>query len=180
MDKRIVIDNELLSITIERLCHQIIEVHGDFSNSVILGVQPRGIFFAERIKNKLQLILGKDIEMGLLDVTFYRDDFRRKDAPLKASANKMPFLIEDKNVILVDDVLYTGRTIRAALDAMMAFGRPRKVELLVLVDRKYSRDLPIQPTYIGAEVNCLESEKVLVELKEQGLNDDNIWLINKN
>lgn len=179
MEKRLIIGTEHLSITIDRLCHQLIELHGDFSNSVILGIQPRGVSFSERIQRKLQVILQKEIKIGYLDVTFFRDDFRRKDSPLKTNATKVPFLIEDKNVILVDDVLYTGRTIRAALDAMTAFGRPRKVELLVLVDRKYSRDLPIQPNYIGVQVDCLESEKVLVELKEEGLKDDNIWLINK-
>lgn len=177
MHKRIIIDHELLTITIDRLCQQLIESHDDFSDSVILGMQPKGIFFAERIKTKLTELLGQEIKLGFLDVTFFRDDFRKKEIPLKANATKVPFLIEDKNVILVDDVLYTGRSVRAAMDAMIAFGRPRKVELLVLVDRKYSRDLPIQPNYIGAEVNCLESEKVLVELKEQGLKNDNIWLI---
>ncbi|MFN6947295.1 MAG: bifunctional pyr operon transcriptional regulator/uracil phosphoribosyltransferase PyrR, partial [Cytophagaceae bacterium] len=148
--------------------------------SVILGIQPRGVFLAERISNKLKEILKKDINLGFIDVTFYRDDFRRKDAPLRANATQVPFLIEDKNVILIDDVLYTGRTVRAAMDAMIAFGRPRKVELMVLVDRRYSRDLPIQANYIGKKVNCLESEKVLVELTESGKQEDNIWLINKN
>jgi pyrimidine operon attenuation protein / uracil phosphoribosyltransferase len=177
MQKRLVIDNQLLSITIERLCHQLIENHDDFSNSVILGMQPRGVFLAERISKKLKEILKKDIRLGFLDSTFFRDDFRHKEHPLIASETKVPFLIEDQKVILVDDVLFTGRTVRAALDAMNAFGRPKKVELLVLVDRRYSRDLPIQPMYVGAQVHCTESEKVLVELKEQGLKQDNIWLV---
>jgi pyrimidine operon attenuation protein/uracil phosphoribosyltransferase len=179
MQKRILIDNQLLSITIERLCHQLIENHDDFENSIILGLQPRGVFLAERICKKLKEILKKDISLGYLDATFFRDDFRKKEIPLKAAETKVPFLIEDKKVILVDDVLYTGRTVRAALDAMIAFGRPQKVELLVLVDRKYSRDLPIQPNYVGTKVNTIESEKVLVELKEQGLEKDNIWLVTK-
>lgn len=180
MERRIIIDNQLLQIIIERLCHQLIEVHDDFANSVILGIQPRGVFLAERITTTLKSFLHKEINLGYLDVTFFRDDFRRKDVPLKANATKVPFLIEDKNVILVDDVLYTGRTVRAAMDAMIGFGRPKHVELLALIDRKYSRDLPIQPNYIGLEVNCLESEKVWVELKEHGVQEDNIWLINKN
>jgi pyrimidine operon attenuation protein/uracil phosphoribosyltransferase len=139
------------------------------------------VFLAERITHKLKEILKKDIKLGYLDVTFYRDDFRKKDTPLIASETKVPFLIEDKKVILVDDVLYTGRTVRAAMDAMISFGRPSKVELLVLVDRRYSRDLPIQPNYKGIQVNCLESEKVWVDLKEQeGIENDNIWLITKN
>jgi pyrimidine operon attenuation protein/uracil phosphoribosyltransferase len=177
MQKRLVIDSQLLNLTIDRLCHQLIENHDTFDNSVILGLQPRGVFLAERIAKRLKEILKKDIPVGYLDVTFYRDDFRHKEAPLIASETKVPFLIEGKKVILVDDVLYTGRSVRAAMDAMIAFGRPGKVELLILVDRKYSRDLPIQPNYRGAEVNCLESEKVLVELKEQGKEKDNIWLI---
>jgi pyrimidine operon attenuation protein/uracil phosphoribosyltransferase len=177
MQKRLVIDSQLLTITIDRLCQQLIENHDNFNDSIILGLQPRGVFLAERITQKLKEILKKDIQLGYLDVTFYRDDFRKKDAPLLANATKVPFLVEDKKVILVDDVLYTGRTVRAAMDAMIAFGRPKKVELLVLVDRKYSRDLPIQPNYKGTQVNCLESEKILVELKEQGLKNDNIWLI---
>jgi pyrimidine operon attenuation protein / uracil phosphoribosyltransferase len=179
MQKRLVIDSQLLNITIDRLCQQLIENHDNFDNSVILGLQPKGVFLAERIAEKLKKILKKDIPLGYLDVTFYRDDFRKKDTPLLASATKVPFLIEDKKVILVDDVLYTGRSVRAAMDAMIAFGRPSKVELLILVDRRYSRDLPIQPNYKGIQVNCLESEKVLVELKEQGLENDNIWLITK-
>jgi pyrimidine operon attenuation protein / uracil phosphoribosyltransferase len=179
MQKRLVIDNQLLSITIERLCHQLIENHDNFENSVILGMQPRGVFLAERISNKLKEILKKDIRLGYLDSTFFRDDFRHKESPLIACETKVPFLIEDQKVILVDDVLFTGRTVRAALDAMNAFGRPRSVELLVLVDRRYSRDLPIQPKYVGTQVHCTDSEKVLVELKEQGLKQDNIWLVTK-
>lgn len=180
MEKRIIIDNDLLNITILRLCQQLIENHNDFENTVILGIQPRGVFFSERICQKLKELLNKDIQSGYLDVTFFRDDFRRKENPLVANATKVPFLIEGKNVILVDDVLYTGRTVRAALDAMIAFGRPNKVELLVLVDRKYSRDLPIEPNYVGTQVICLESEKVLVELKENGGENDNVWLVTKN
>ncbi|MBX9850918.1 MAG: bifunctional pyr operon transcriptional regulator/uracil phosphoribosyltransferase PyrR [Cytophagaceae bacterium] len=180
MQKRLVIDSQLLNITIDRLCQQLIENHNNFEDSVILGLQPRGVFLAERITQKLKKLLKKEINLGYLDVTFYRDDFRKKDTPLIANETKVPFLVEDKKVILVDDVLYTGRSVRAAMDAMIAFGRPKKVELLVLVDRKYSRDLPIQPNYRGIDVNCLESEKVWVELKEQGLENDNIWLITKN
>jgi pyrimidine operon attenuation protein/uracil phosphoribosyltransferase len=180
MQKRLVIDSQLLNITIERLCQQLIENHGCFEESVILGLQPRGVFLAERIAKKLQQILKKPIPLGYLDVTFYRDDFRKKESPLLANQTKVPFLIEDKKVILVDDVLYTGRSVRAAMDAMITFGRPSRVELLVLVDRTYSRDLPIQPNYRGTKVNCLESEKVLVELQEQGKKNDNIWLIKSN
>ena len=178
MQKRLIFDSLQLEVTISRLTQQLIENHGLFDESVILGMQPRGIFLAERIKEKLQTLLNKKIHLGYLDTTFYRDDFRRRETPLKANATTVPFIIEDKKVILIDDVLYTGRTVRAALDAMIAFGRPRKVELLTLVNRKYSRDLPIEPDYIGRDVYTTPSQRVLVEWREQGVENDNIWLIN--
>ena len=146
---------------------------------MILGLQPRGIFLAERIKTKLESLLRHEIQTGQLDTTFYRDDFRRRETPLKANTTNVPFIIENKKVVLIDDVLFTGRTVRAALDAMTAFGRPSKVELLVLVDRTYSRDIPIQSQYVGKYVNTLFTQKVLVVLKEQGRKKDNIWLVDK-
>jgi pyrimidine operon attenuation protein/uracil phosphoribosyltransferase len=179
MQKKLLLDNQLFDITIRRLCHQLIENHGGFGNVVIIGLQPRGIFLANRIKSSLDEILKKDIPLGYLDITFYRDDFRRRDKPIKANATHMPFIIEDKKVILIDDVLFTGRSVRAAMDAMTAFGRPLLVELLVLIERKYTRHLPIHPTYIGRSVNTIQSQRVEVEWKAQGANNDNIWLISK-
>ncbi|WP_258105269.1 bifunctional pyr operon transcriptional regulator/uracil phosphoribosyltransferase PyrR [Marinoscillum sp. MHG1-6] len=178
MQKRLLLDGKLLQITISRLCQHLIENHDDFANTVILGLQPRGIYLAERIKKTLEAELKKTIDLGYLDTTFHRDDFRRREDPLKPNQTKVPFIIEGKNVIVVDDVLYTGRSVRAALDAMTTFGRPAKVELLVLIDRMYSRDIPVEANYIGKKVNTLESQKVKVELKEQGSEKDNIWLIN--
>lgn len=178
MQKKLILDSDLLDITISRLCQQLIENHQDFAETVILGLQPRGIFLAEIIHQKLEKQLKKSIPLGYLDTTFHRDDFRRRDVPIKASENRMPFVIEGKNVVLVDDVLFTGRTVRAAMDAMIAFGRPAKVELLVLIDRKYNRDLPIAPDYVGKAVNTIATQKVLVELETQGINNK-IWLINK-
>ncbi len=163
-----------------RLCHQLIENHGNFSDSVIIGLQPRGRQVAQRLQRTLASILGTSVPTGFLDTTFHRDDFRRRETPLAANATLINFLIEGKNVILVDDVLYTGRSVRAALDAMIAYGRPANVELLVLIDRLYSRDLPIEATYVGRRVNSLLSQRVLVEWKEQGIPEDNIWLITKN
>jgi pyrimidine operon attenuation protein/uracil phosphoribosyltransferase len=141
--KKLILDSDLLNITISRLCQELIENHEDFSNTVILGMQPRGIFLAEFIHQKLEKDTRNKIPLGYLDATFYRDDFRRRDTPAKASETKVPFVIEGKKVVLVDDVLFTGRTIRAALDAMIAFCRPEKVELLVFIDSIYSRDLRI-------------------------------------
>lgn len=178
MQKRLILDSSLLDITISRLCQHLIENHGNFKDTVILGIQPRGVFVARKIKDRLDSLTSKNILLGELDMTFYRDDFRRRDEPIKANTTSIPFVIEDMNVILIDDVLYTGRSVRAALDAMIAFGRPQKVELLVLINRRYSRDLPIAPDYVGKNVNTVQSQHVLVEWKEQGAENDNIWLIN--
>lgn len=177
MQKRLILNAELLSITVDRLCQQLIENHGDFSNAVILGLQPRGVHFSDLLVEHLRKLTGAEIQYGYLDTTFYRDDFRRREKPPTANATKIDFIIEDKEVILVDDVLFTGRSVRAALDAMMAYGRPNKVELLILINRKYTRDLPISPDYIGKDVNTIESQKVLVEIGEGKKNK--VWLINE-
>lgn len=179
MSRRHLLDSRLLEITIWRLCEQLIENHDDFEHSVLLGLQPRGIYLAQRIQKKLSEQLSKEVPLGFLDATFHRDDFRRREAPLKAEETDVPFLLEGKKVVLIDDVLFTGRTVRAALDAMNTFGRPDKVELLVLIDRLYSRDIPISANYVGKRVNTLQSQKVQVQLSEQG-GEDNIWLININ
>ncbi|MFD1145274.1 bifunctional pyr operon transcriptional regulator/uracil phosphoribosyltransferase PyrR [Larkinella insperata] len=175
--KRLILASPLLEIVISRLCQELIENHQDFTDTVVLGMQPRGIYFAKRIVAELNQTLQNDIPLGSLDATFYRDDFRRRDLPLRPNTTNVPFLIEDKKVILVDDVIATGRMVRAALDAMTAFGRPRSVELLVLIDRRYNRDLPIKADYIGKRVNTLESQRVLVEWTEQGTETDRIWLM---
>jgi len=178
MTRKLLFNSKLLKITIDRLCQHLIENHGDFDNTVMLGMQPRGIYLAERVKKVLQIELDKEISLGYLDTTFHRDDFRRRDVPKTPNQTNVPFIIEDKNVILIDDVLYTGRSVRAALDAMTMFGRPSKVELLVLIDRMYSRHVPVEGNYIGRKVNTMPSQRVLVELEEQG-KKDNIWLINE-
>lgn len=179
MQKRLILSGLKLSITLQRLCHQLIESHQDFQDSVLIGLQPRGTFLAERMALELEAILKKQIQVGYLDITFYRDDFRRHSAPLAANATRVPFLVEGKKVILIDDVLYTGRSVRAALDAMTAFGRPAKVELLTLIDRKYTRELPIEATYTGLQVNTIETEKVLVDWQSQGAGQDAVWLLDK-
>jgi pyrimidine operon attenuation protein/uracil phosphoribosyltransferase len=162
---KVLSENKHFDITILRLCHQLIEVHGDFSNSVIIGLQPRGIYLARRIQKVLsQILINKTIHCGELDITFFRDDFRKKE--LIPNKTHIDFIIEDKNVILVDDVLFTGRTIRAGLDAMLAFGRPLDVELLVLVDRRLFRHVPIQAKYIGMRIDSIQKQNVKVEWKE--------------
>lgn len=179
MQKKLILDSDLLDLTISRLCQQLIENHNDFNDTVIMGMQPRGIFLAEIIHEKLKKETKKDIPLGYLDSTFYRDDFRRRQIPAKANETRVDFIIEGKKVVLVDDVLFTGRTIRAAMDAMIAFGRPATVELLVLIDRRRNRELPISADYVGKAVNTLASQRVLVELEAQGHKQNKIWLVNK-
>ncbi len=174
------LESPKFDLTIKRLCYQIIENHNDFSNSAILGIQPRGIHLSNRIIKELKIILPETpILHGLLDNTFFRDDFRRGESMLKPNPTQIEFLIENRNVILMDDVLYTGRTIRASMDALLAFGRPKKVELLVFVDRRFSRDLPIEPNYIGIQVDSRANQRVKVRWKEDE-GEDSIVLNTEN
>jgi len=174
---KILLEKTKFDVTIKRLCHQLIEVHNDFEKTVIIGLQPRGIYLARRIQKELQSILkNKKVQCGELDTTFHRDDFRKKE--LIPNRTSIDFIIEEKNVVLVDDVLFTGRTIRAGLDAMLAFGRPSDVELLVLVDRRFARHLPIQAKYIGITIDSIETQNVKVEWKESD-GKDKITLFDK-
>jgi pyrimidine operon attenuation protein/uracil phosphoribosyltransferase len=167
-----ILDEKKLEVTLLRLCHQLIEHHGDFANSALLAIQPRGVYLGRRIQAMLQrLVPDLAIPYGELDVTFYRDDFRRHKEPLLANATRVDFTIEGKRIILIDDVLYTGRTVRSAMDAMLTLGRPDAVELLVLVDRLRRRELPIEAEYVGLRVDTMDSEKVIVRLKEGGGQD---------
>jgi pyrimidine operon attenuation protein/uracil phosphoribosyltransferase len=157
----------------------LIENHNDFTNTVLIGIQPRGSFFADRVQQELSAILpASNIQKGNLDITFFRDDFRRKDGITAASSNSINFIIEGKNVILIDDVLWTGRTIRAALDALLAFGRPSRVELMVLIDRRFSRHVPIEADYIGQQVDSLDSQLVRVSWAETE-GEDRVILISE-
>jgi len=181
MQKRTLLDGKKFQITIKRLCHQLIENHNDFSNTVLIGIQPRGSYFADRVQQELSEILKiNTIQKGNLDITFFRDDFRRKDGFVTASSNSIDFAIEGTNVILFDDVLWTGRTIRAAMDALQSYGRPDKVELMVLIDRRFSRQLPIEPDYIGQQVDSLDSQLVKVSWKETEGEDKVILLSERN
>ena len=175
--QRLVLNAGALDVTLSRLCMQLIENHGSFSDTVLIALQPRGKWLAQRIAEKLKHFTGMEITLGYLDATFFRDDFRRRDIPVSANATEMPFLVEGKKVVLIDDVLYTGRSLRASLDAMQAFGRPTIVEYLVLVDRKYTREIPVESTYVGTAVNSIKSERVAVEWEAQGHPADAIWLL---
>ena len=162
-----ILNREQLNITIHRLCHQLMENHIDFSNTVIIGLQPRGVMLSQRLEKCLYEIHPDcQLELGSLDITFYRDDFRRREDPLVPSSTQLNVSLEDKKVVLVDDVLYTGRTVRAALDAVLDFGRPISIELMVLIDRRLSRHVPIQPDYVGHKVDVVAEERVTVEWGE--------------
>ena len=158
---------------------QLIENHNDFSNTVLIGIQPRGKFLANRLVKILRDDYKvKDVLLGYLDITFYRDDFRRSDKPLEANTTEINFIVEGKNVVFIDDVLYTGRSIRAALTAIQSFGRPQEIELLTLIDRRFSRHLPIQPDYKGRQVDAINQEKVKVSWQEHD-GKDAVYLIDK-
>jgi pyrimidine operon attenuation protein/uracil phosphoribosyltransferase len=171
MEKQVILNEQQFNLTLKRLSHQLIENHNDFSDTVLIGLQPRGIHVLTYLKAFLEETLQQEIRCGILDITFYRDDFRRREKPLIPSVTNIDFSIEKKRVVLIDDVLYTGRTIRSGLDALLAFGRPSGVELLVLIDRRFRRELPIQADYIGKAVDTLTQERVSVEWQEtEGLN----------
>ena len=166
------IDSKLLHLIITRLSCQLIENHNDFSESVIIGMQPRGVFLAERIVEQLKVMQPKTtISYGVVDPTFYRDDFRIHDKPLIARKTDIPFSLEGKRVIFIDDVLYTGRTIRAGLEGILEYGRPATVELLVLVERRFTRELPIEPKYVGKSVDSYDNQQVRVMWKKDGVED---------
>ena len=179
MSQKVLLTAKEIHIILHRLACQLLENHLDFSESVLIGLQPRGVYLAKRLvqllKDEYQV---KDIPFGLLDITFYRDDFRRGDKPLAARSTKIDFLVEGKRVVLIDDVLYTGRSIRAALTAIQSFGRPGSIELLTLIDRRFSRHLPIQPDYRGRHVDAFGGDKVKVCWQENE-GEDTVYLISK-
>ncbi len=179
MSQKVLLNAKEVNIILHRLACQLIEKHNDFSNTVLIGLQPRGIYLANRITKLLtEDYQVKDVKTGYLDITFFRDDFRRSEKPLEANSTKIDFLVENKNIVFIDDVLYTGRSIRAALTAVQSFGRPNEIELLTLIDRRFSRHLPIQPDYRGRQVDVINSEKVKVNWKEHD-NEDAVYLIDK-
>jgi pyrimidine operon attenuation protein/uracil phosphoribosyltransferase len=166
-----ILSQQQIQLTIKRLANQLLEENVDLDKLALIGIQPRGVYLSDRIVEELRKELNKqDLQYGKLDITFYRDDIR-KELHI-ANQTDILFSIEGKTVVLIDDVLYTGRTIRAAMDALMDFGRPQKVELLVLIDRRYSRELPIQPDYTGKSIDSIISQKVKVYWKEKDGKDE--------
>lgn len=180
MAKKTLLNEKEIRIILNRLACQLIENHEDFSNTILIGMQPRGIYLADRLVKILEEDYQVDnIKLGKLDITFYRDDFRRREDPLRASTTNINFVVDNKNVVFIDDVLFSGRSIRAALTAIQAFGRPKNIELLVLIDRRFSRHLPIQPDYKGRQVDVIKDEQVKVEWKENQQRDQ-VVIVNSN
>ncbi|MGB2555143.1 MAG: bifunctional pyr operon transcriptional regulator/uracil phosphoribosyltransferase PyrR [Flavobacteriaceae bacterium] len=162
---------------LKRLASQLIEKFNDFDQVVLVGLQPRGIHLLHRLVELLENDYGLNkVINGKLDITFFRDDFRRSENPLKANSTQIDFLVEDRNVIFIDDVLYSGRSVQAALSAIQSFGRPKAVELMVLIDRRFSRHLPIQPSYTGRQVDAISEEHVRVAWKEKD-GEDCVYLV---
>ncbi len=167
MSQKVLLNHNEVNIILHRLACQLVEKHSNFSNTVLVGLQPRGKFLANRLKDLLKSEYNiSELQSGFLDITFYRDDFRRTTKVLEASTTEMNCIVEDKKVVFIDDVLYTGRSIRAALTAIQSYGRPSSIELLILIDRRFSRHLPIQPDYRGRQVDAIDNEKVIVNWKE--------------
>lgn len=181
MSTKTLLTSKEVTIILHRLACQLVEKHLDFSDTVLVGIQPRGKYLAERIKKILEEEYKiENLALGFLDITFFRDDFRRSEKTLEANKTQIDFLVEDKKVVFIDDVLFTGRSIRAALTAIQSFGRPREIELMVLIDRRFSRHLPIQPDYRGRQVDAFNDEKIVVQWKNVDNDlEDQVNLIEK-
>jgi len=176
MPNKILLDSKKIEIILSRLVYELIENHKDFHDTVLLGLQPRGIFLIDKILE----VFKRDhpnikIKSGILDYTFFRDDFRRSEKTLSASSTKIDFSIENKNVVLIDDVLFTGRSIKAAMSSIDTYGRPKSIELLVLIDRRFKREIPIEANYCGAKIDTFKGDRVKVLWGEQ-LKDNVIYI----
>ena len=163
MQKKVLLNANQIDIIINRLVCQLIENHHDFSNTVLIGLQPRGIFLLEKLLNVLSKNHpDKKITSGNLDYSFFRDDFRRNEKLININPSKIEISIESKKVVLIDDVLFTGRSIRAAMSSIDSYGRPESIELMVLIDRRFKRELPIEANYFGAKIDTIDDDKVNV------------------
>ena len=167
IEKATLLDEKAISRALTRISHEIIEKNKGVKDCVLIGIRTRGIFLAERIQQRILDIEGAEIPVGELDITLYRDDLstKTKDGQPLVKGSDVPFDLKDKKVILVDDVLYTGRTVRAALDALVDIGRPSQIQLAVLIDRGH-RELPIRADYVGKNIPTANSERIIVKLKE--------------
>lgn len=161
-----IIQNEVdIEASLNQLCDQLLRRHPSLKEMVLVGIRSGGVYLAQRLKEKIFQKTGMDIPTGTIDITLYRDDWTRLTQTPEVKKAEIHFLIEDKHVLLVDDVLFTGRTIRAALDALMEVGRPRRIELAILVDRGH-RELPIHADYVGTFLETSRHDSINVELKE--------------
>ena len=174
---KILMNSALLEVVIQRLCYQLIERFGSFDKTIFLGIQPRGVKMLEQLESQMKRI-NPQVQWvsGVIDPTFYRDDFRRGDKQLLAHPTKIPVHLDGWKVILVDDVLFTGRTIRASLEALMEYGRPDTIDLLVLINRKFTRELPIEPAFIGKSIDRYDRQKVKVLWKGEGSEENQVTL----
>jgi len=173
-EPKILLDSPKANLIIQRFALQVIENHKDLSNTAIIGLQPRGIELAQAIKNHIHQLGYQNLLYGEVDHTFFRDDIGRGGFHLPKPSN-MNFSTENKNIIIVDDVLFTGRSVRAAIDAIMSFGRPNRIELMVLVDRRFQRELPIKPDYTGVTIDSRNTNDfVKVEWTNQSVK---VWLL---
>ena len=165
MQKAQIMDEKAIGRAITRISHEIIEKNKGIENVVLIGIKTRDVPVATRIANKIEAIEGQRVDAGEMDITLYRDDLSKKQIDPVVNSTKIDFDITDKTVILVDDVLYTGRTVRSALDALMDIGRPKAIQLAVLVDRGH-RELPIRADYVGKNVPTSRNEIISVKLME--------------
>ena len=168
---RVVMDKDGIDRCLTRIAYEILEKNKGMDNLVLVGIRTGGIYLAERLKNKLSAIEEKDIPMGILDITLYRDDISTSSKKPRLGKTKIPFDLDDKKVVFVDDVLFTGRTIRAAMDALIDFGRPKMIQLAVLIDRGH-RELPIRADYVGKNLPSSLWEAVSVNLMEKNGQDE--------
>ena len=176
---KIILSELQFGFTIRRLCQQLVEEYDDFENTCIIGIQDKGAILSDRIHNVLATLVKDKIEYGKLDISFHRDDYRRRDRVLTRSPTEIDFIIEDKRVILIDDVLYTGRSVHAAMSALQQFGRPKSIELLTMVDRRFNRHFPIQSDYFGISVDAIDEAYVKVEWEHLNGKDQIIFFANK-
>lgn len=170
IEKEIIMDKEEIERTLLRLMHEILERNKGIKDLVLIGIRTGGVYLADRMRNKIAAIEKAKVPLGIIDITLYRDDFATGLPRPLVGKTEIPFPLKDKKVILIDDVLYTGRTVRAAMDALIDFGRPKFIQLAVLIDRGH-RELPIQADYVGKKVTTLPEEDVQVYFREAGEED---------